>query len=498
MTAVFAEPPRHAPGFPPGCLDTGDVLARLAAAEYPAVTLVVVTSALRARVEGNGDHESALAEVRRDLATLGSFHGPSWNPSCYGKDLVLARPGSHEPPRSVLPSAGGPPEVRTHLGWAWDRVALDGDTVARREALLRACYPVSMAARLRRDHPHPDRHRAPAALAEVPGRLTVRGTASLLAGVLVRPYGGGDDGPGAGPGEDPRLPGVGSADSWTAWAGEPGPHPTGVGHALPPARSSVRAVPGDASESWYALTDVHDIEWGTPYPSPADGRLVGAAHGPLTGAEARLTNGNARDLLPLATEWHKAGRPDEGLLDRAYTSRLRRERLLALHLRTLGDAVAGRGRLYATLGDGLSGLVAGPDVLHAAVDRANAVTAGGMRSGAGAARLRRRDGGPEAALRQARAEASFALHVTKTLKGSGQPQDSTQSFGAPVRRAAADAALDFLVGLREAEPGTPGLHHLAHARRWYDWWLRHVPPSHADRFTALLKRPAPAAGARHG
>ncbi len=140
----------HAPGFPPGCPDSGDVLRALTASGVPyELTLIVVTSALRDGVEEAGDHERGLDRVRASLARIGALCGPAWSPSYYGKDLVLVRPGRHDPAPLRLPSVAG----GVRHGWAWDRVVLPSGPELGFDALLRVCYAVSMAARLRRDEP---------------------------------------------------------------------------------------------------------------------------------------------------------------------------------------------------------------------------------------------------------------------------------------------------------------------------------------------------------
>ncbi|MEU9609802.1 hypothetical protein [Streptomyces sp. NPDC048057] len=445
MTRAFLWPPRHAPGFPAGCPDTGDVLARLARTRHASVTLVVVTSALRATVEQSGDHEQGLVRVRGSLAALGRAAGAPWHPSYYGKDLVLVRPGDHDPPRALGEGEG------VRHGSAWEHVRLPADTGARLAVLLRAGYAVSMAARAVRDLPEPTGcGRAADVLAAVPRRLSDEGCAALLAGVLVRPSGASRALRGAGPGEDPRLPGVPSADAWPAYA---------------------RGFTGPAH---YVVTDAHDIEWGTVvrHPSP--------------GAAGRRTAGNAHLLLPLATAWRSGTLPTPVVLRRAYGLRIRRESLLVEHLRALDDgAAAAGGRLFAALGDGLCGLVTDPDAVWTAVHVANARTAGQLHSGAGVARI---PGAIDAAeLRAAAGRAHFALHVTKTLKASTHEARVYQEFGRPLGAAAADAAVAFLTELYEQGPAARGGHHLAHAVRHRDHWHRHLPPTAAARFDRLME-----------
>ncbi|MEU2558395.1 hypothetical protein ABZ626_03470 [Streptomyces longispororuber] len=433
MRAAFVWPPRAAPGFPAGCPDAGDVLARVAEETGGEVTVTVVTSALRATVEDSGDHDSGLRRVRDSLASVaGGTDSGRWAASYYGKDLVLTSPDAVGPPRMLLGDG-------VRHGWAWDRVRLDGGVAQRRAALLSACYEVSMAARLRRDRPDVREARSGPVIDRVPHLLSPVRAASLLAGVLVRPSGGADGAGGAAPGEDPRLPGVPSADGWAATvaAGTPTDH--------------------------YAVTDVHDIEWGTV--RRADGE--------------RLTEGNARQLLPLAEAWSAGEVGTAAVLEEAYHVRLARETELAHHLRALSDAVRPGGQLHATLGDGLSGLVPDAATLRMAVGAANRRTGGRMHSGAGAAPLTVMD------VAGARERAHFSLHVTKTLKGSGAPQAETHAFGEPLDAEAAAYALDFLTGLARAGAGQAGHHHLLHARRWRDWWLEHLPPS-AHRTLARL------------
>ncbi|WP_254878474.1 hypothetical protein [Streptomyces sp. NA04227] len=433
MTAAFARPPRHAPGFPADCADAGDVLGRTAEEGWRTVTLVVVTSALRASVEERGDHDAGLRRVRESLALVADgTDGSRWSASYYGKDLVL-----------VSRDAAGPPRLRfaegVRHGWAWDRVPLDGSVERRRRALLFACYEVSLAARLRRDRAEIQETRAGPVVGGVPRVLgTAAGAASLLAGVLVRPLGGADGVPGAGPGEDPRLPGVPSADGWS------------------------ETVAGRAAGDCYAVTDVHDIEWGTL--RRTDG--------------ARLTEGNAHEVLSLAESW-LAGRADTAaVLREAYRLRLGREADLLEHLRTLSETVRPGGRLHATLGDGLSGLVPDAAALRTAVIAANGRTEGRMHSGAGVARLAGID------LAAARERAHFSLHVTKTLKGTACPQAAVHEFGTPLDTEAATYAMEFLGGLARSGAGHAS-HHLVHARRWRDWWGEHLPPSARAAFARL-------------
>lgn len=433
MSAAFARPPRHAAGFPAGCVDTGDVLGRIADEGGRAITLAVVTSALRASVEAIGDHDAGLRGVRESLARVASTADNGlWAASYYGKDLVLTAAG-----------ATGPPRMRfgedTRHGWAWERVELGGSVAQRRECLLAACYEVSMAARFRRDRPEIRETRTGPVLDEATRALSPAQAASLLAGVLVRPLGGEDGIRGASSGEDPRMPGVPSADGW--------------------ADTVARRAPTGC----YAVTDVHDIEWGTL--SRQDG--------------ARLTEGNARQLLPLAEEW-LAGRTDPAkVLGEAYRLRLGRETDLLDHLRVLSEAVRPAGRLHATLGDGLSGLVPDAVNLRAAVTAANLRTEGHMHSGAGVARL------TPVGLAEARERAHFSLHVTKTLKGTGCPEAVVHEYGKPLGTRSAAYALDFLTGLAHAGAGQAGGHHLTHARRWRERWLEHLPTSARADFVRL-------------
>ncbi|MEV0846272.1 hypothetical protein AB0J21_10415 [Streptomyces sp. NPDC049954] len=425
--------PRHAPGFPPGCPDSGDVLQELTAGGRPfEITLAVVTSALRAGVEAAGDHERGLETVRASLARTGTACGPAWSPSYYGKDLVLVRRGRHDPERLPVPSTGA---GGVRHGWAWERCVLPGGADAGFAVLLRACYVVSMAARLRRDEPGLPA-RAGKALATVPGRLGTRRTASLLAGVLVRPYGALT----AAPDEDPRMPGVPAADGWPARAASAGP--------------------GD----WLVMTDVHDIEWGTVR---------------AEGSGERLTAGNAEQLLGLAAEWH-AGRAPSEVFGAAYRKRQERERALVDHLGELARGVGNHGVLYGTFGDGLSGVVSEPSALCHAVTRANGTSAGQLVSGAGLAAL-----GVDG-LDAARRRAAFALHVTKTLKGTDHPAGGVHVFGQPLTEPAAGTALGFLERLRTAGAGVPGAHHLDHARRHRTDWSRHLPVAYRPRAAALL------------
>lgn len=435
MRPAFLRPPRHAPGFPTGCPDAGDVLGRIAEERGSGhvVTMAVVTSALRATVEDSGDHDAGLRRVRDSLALVadGTETG-RWTASYYGKDLVLTCPG-----------VAGPPHLRfgqeVRHGWAWKRVWLGGDVGQRRESLLAACYEVSMAARLRRDRPDLQEALSGPVIDRARHVLSPVQAASLLAGVLVRPLGGAGGAGGAAPGEDPRLPGVLSSDGWAG------------------------AIAARTPADHYAVTDVHDIEWGTV-------RRAGGG---------RLTEGNARQLLPLAEAW-SAGRLDtSAVLSTAYRIRLARETDLVEHLRALSDAVRPNGRLYATLGDGLSGLVPDEATLRTAISLANRRTTGRMHSGAGVASMASMN------VAAARERAHFSLHVTKTLKGSAAPQAEMHAFGQPLDAEATTYALDFLTGLECAGAGQPGHHHLRHARRWRDWWLEHLPLSAHRTFSRL-------------
>lgn len=435
MNPAFVWPPRHAPGFPMGCADAGDVLGRIAEEGRPGITMTVVTSALRASVEESGDHYAGLRRVRESLAALGNgAYGGRWSASYYGKDLVLTSTDATEPPPMRFT------EGARH-GWSWDRVALGKDVAQRRESLLFACYKVSMAARTRRDRPEIGETQASRVIDGVTPLLGKAEAASLLAGVLVRPLGGADGVPGAAPGDDPRLPGVPSADGWTASETVTGPPSTGC----------------------YMVSDVHDIEWGTR--RRTDG--------------ARLTEGNAQQLLPLAEAWQAEQLDTATVLKGAYCLRLRRESQLLAHLRALSDAVRPTGSLYATLGDGLSGLVTDVATARKAVRFANQRTQGAMHSGAGVAHLTAEP------LGVVRERAHFSLHVTKTLKGSGQPGGLLHEFGKALDAESVEYARDFLMSLKRTGPGQPGYHHLQHARRWRDWWSEHVPPSARPDFLSL-------------
>ncbi|MFI8927424.1 hypothetical protein ACIG3E_07075 [Streptomyces sp. NPDC053474] len=397
------------------------------------VTMIVVTSALRASVEEAGDHDAGLREVRDSLALVArGTDSDRWSASYYGKDLVLIRPGAADPPRMRFTNG-------VRHGWAWDRVELDGDSIQRRESLLFACYEMSMAARLRRDRPETQEARAASVIGEVPRVLGVAQAASLLAGVLVRPLGGGHGVRGAALDEDPRMPGVPSADGWT------------------------KTAEGCASTDFYAVTDVHDIEWGTL------SRPSGA----------RLTEGNAHELLPWAEAWLAGRLSTAAVLRETYRRRLARESDLVEHLRTLSDAVRPTGQLHATLGDGLSGLVPDAEIMRAAVTAANRRTDGRMHSGVGVAPL------SSMGLAAARERAHFSLHVTKTLKGTACPEAALHEFGKPLDSEGAAYAVDHLTGLARAGAGQVGHHHLVHARRWRNWWLEHLPSSVRAAFVRL-------------
>ncbi|MEL3948577.1 MULTISPECIES: hypothetical protein [Streptomyces] len=433
MSAAFVWPPRHAPGFPPGCADAGDVLGRMAETAGREVTMIVVTSALRASVEEAGDHDAGLRTVRDSLVLVASgTDSGRWSASYYGKDLVLIRPGAADPPRMRF--ADG-----VRHGWAWGRVQLGGTKAQRRESLLFACYEMSMAARLRRDRPGIQETRSAPVIGGAPHVLGAAQAASLLAGVLVRPLGGGDGVRGAAPDEDPRMPGVPSADGWT------------------------KTVEGRTATDFYAVTDVHDIEWGTL------SRTSGA----------RLAEGNAHELLPTAEAWLAGRSSTAEVLRETYRLRLAREHALVEHLRTLSDAVRPTGQLHATLGDGLSGLVPDGTVMRAAVTAANRRTEGRMHSGVGVTPLSSLE------LPAARERAYFSLHVTKTLKGTACPEAALHEFGKQLDTESAAYAVDYLRGLARAGAGQPGHHHLLHARRWREWWLEHLPSSARAAFVRL-------------
>ncbi|MEW2528365.1 hypothetical protein [Streptomyces sp. NPDC047071] len=405
----------------------------MAEADGHEVTMAVVTSALRASVEETGDHDAGLRKVRDSLALVASgTDRDRWSASYYGKDLVLVSTGAGDPPRMRF--ANG-----VRHGWAWDRVTLGGGAAQRRESLLFACYKMSMAARLRRDRPEIQETRAASVIGEVPHVLGVAQAASLLAAVLVRPLGGGDGVRGAALDEDPRMPGVPSADGWT------------------------KSVEERTATDFYVVTDVHDIEWGT----------LSRPRG------ARLTEGNALGLLPLAEAWSAGRLSTTAVLRETYRRRLARESDLLEHLRTLSDAVRPTGRLHATLGDGLSGLVPDAETMRAAVTAANRRTEGRMHSGVGMTPLSSMD------LAAARERAHFSLHVTKTLKGTECPEAVLHEFGKPLDTEGAGYAMDCLTALARGRAGQPGYHHLVHARRWRDWWLEHLPSSARAAFIRL-------------
>jgi hypothetical protein len=430
---AFRDPPRHAPGFPAGCADTGDALALTAAGTAATLTLAVVTSALRATVEESADHEAGLDRVRRSLASAGRALAGRWSASYFGKDLVLVSTPTHPEPYGSADEVGravaGHTDPAVRHGWAWRRVRLAGPPDERREALFRAAYLVSLAARLRRDRPGTLPGEADEALRRVPGLLDAREAAGLLAGVLVRPLGSAAAGPPYGTGDDPRFPGVPSADGWREAARRP---PAGAVHVV---------------------TDVHDIEWGAP----------GGAH-PVPG--------NASELLPLATDWVHERLAVEEVVPRAYERRVGRESGLWRHLRALRVAAArDGGSAYAVFGDGVAGFLPSVESARAVVSAANSATDGRVRSGLGAAVL---DG---AGVPRAARRAAFSLHVTKALKGTGLPGAACHVFGEPLTGAAAEAATAFLTGLAVAGPAAAGRHHLAHARRWAAEWRAHLPPA---------------------
>ncbi|MEK8171839.1 hypothetical protein NKH77_28370 [Streptomyces sp. M19] len=297
MTPGYVWPPRHArvsrrAAPTPGTSSAGSRRADGGRGRWS------WSPALRATVEDSGDHEAGLVRVRRSLDAVGRSAGPGWSASYYGKDLVLVGGEEDERAAGIPEPAGLDPAGGVRHGWAWDRLVLEGDAERRRDALLRACYAVSMAARLRRDRPALPHPHAGTVLGLVPQLLPVTGAAALLAGVLVRPWAPARRSPGPGRG-GPAAAGVPSAD------GLP-----------PPART------GGAGGGFHVVTDVHDIEWGTL----RDGR--------------RLTEGNARQMLSLAGEWLAGARTPEDVVRLAYPLRLGREASLVGHLRTLSDAAA--------------------------------------------------------------------------------------------------------------------------------------------------------------
>ncbi|MFF8374382.1 hypothetical protein ACF05W_37070 [Streptomyces lydicus] len=431
------------------------MLAHFACEPHQEATVVVVTSALRASVEDSGDHMAGLSRVRQSLTAIGQHLEAAWSSSYYGKDLVLVRAGKHAVPACLpVELATGGSDSGVRHGWAFDLVSLSGSGDERREKLLRACYAISMAARLRRDRPGLLPCRAHDILLRVPELLSPERGASLLAGVLVRPLGSADKGSGARPGEDPRFPGVPSADAWEVFA---------------------QRAP---QRGFYAVSDVHDIEWGTLDWESGE----------------RLTEGSAHELLPLAAAWLDGSLPVTDVLVRAYQLRVRRESLLSRHLRALNDAVTAGGRLFATLGDGLSGIVSDAALMRSAVITANGESAGRMHSGGGVGPM------DELGLTAARRRAHFSLHVTKALKGTGHQERFFHSFGTPLAPRTADSVVGYLSALRRAGPGTPGFHHLAHALRWRGWWHLHLPLTargHLDQLFASIKESIPdtAAGA---
>jgi hypothetical protein len=451
----FWSPPRRAPGFPAGCADAGDVLAGMVG---QSVTILVVTTALRSAIEGLGDPALGLAQVRAALGAVGSRFSAPWRVGYYGKDLVAVLPGvQRDRVVATARTVAAVGQWPSPHGWAW--IPAHASTLS---VLLESCYRASVAARIRRDHPDLseseavsvlDQWRADSQLAPEP-----RQVASMLAAVLVRPYGTADC-PAARLSEDPRWPGVQSADN------------------LLPALA--RRGRQNSAAALYVITDVHDIEWGLA--------------GDPSGSEARVaceqSDGNAPRLLPLARAWLGRGISTDATLAAAYRDRLAREQMLAAHLRELASQCC---ELFGTLGDGLEGFVQSREELVEAIAKAN-VRPWQLRSGVGAACIY--DNLCEAGSRKdhadcplsrpnaskgalpdadARARALFSLHVTKALKYIGTQHATLHVFGTPLGSEEEAALLFFLRGLRARGREGVGYHHLRHARAYAEFWRQHL------------------------
>jgi hypothetical protein len=430
---AFETPPRQAPGFPLSCADAGDVLA---AVEGSAATLVVVTTALRTTIEARRDHVRGLELVRSELARFAATLPKSWRAGFYGKDLVAVRPGAE----SRLAIALGdtlPDDSPVRMGWSWTIVSLPSPFERRISTLLAACYRAAVAARVRRNHSGLRSSEAAQCLeewrAQRPGPEEHE-VASMLAAVLVRPYG--EQEVAADAGDDPRWPGVRRGER-------------------------IEELSGARGMPFYVITDVHGIEWGPAL---------------TTGTNATTSaEGNAARLLPTARAWLAAERCTSTTLDTAYNDRLEREQALAVHLRNLGRQP---GMLFGTLGDGLEGMVPSIDRFRTVLATTNAAEEGRLRSGAGAARAQGTDGASRDVVRR---RAEFSLHVTKLLTPEDTPLAEMHVFGKALPKREARILLNRLRDLRDSPN-----HHFRHARHYAETWLRHLPAASHREFTDVV------------
>jgi hypothetical protein len=464
----FWSPPRGAPGFIAGCSDAGDMLASKTGRD---VTILVVTTALRTAVESTGDPGRGLTKIRAALAVAGSRLPTPWRTGYYGKDLVTMLPGRH--PGRVLEAAAAEAALTdwpSPYGWAWTWVG--APTLSAR---LEGAYRASVAARVRRDHPHLRASEATSVLEEwradrvaPPAPCEV---ASMLAAVLVRPYGTADA-PVSGPGEDPRWPGVRSAD--------------GLNSAI------LRAINKRSFGGLYIITDVHDIEWANGCED----------HGSQSFGEDEKFGGNAARLLPWAQAWLACRASTDETLTVSYRDRLAREQLLAIHLRAL---TAQHGELFGTLGDGVEGIVESQTELLHAITSANACPRH-LRSGVGAAWISNHVGMFEnqngetntensqynlvhafRAYDDARDHALFSLHVTKTLKYSGSPSGNLHVYGTALTSRDEITALSFLQELNYSNRRKSQHHHLRHAKAHSANWGRHLSREAYSAFQLIIR-----------
>ena len=469
MMSNFWSRPRKAPGFPDDCADAGDMLARAVGQD---VTVLVVTSALRSAIESLGDPARGLAQVRGVLHAVGSHLPATYRVGYYGKDLVTLLPGVHSDLTMDVGRLAMAIAPSTQHGWAWTPVRS-----ATLPALLEGCYRASVGARVRRDYPYLVESDAIAALEQWRTRMRAESNsgevASKFAAVVVRPYGTANQ-PVARDGDDPRWPGVSSADGLASTVIDR------VGLAL--------------NNALYVVTDVHDIEWGGTFyrKAPKEARWL---------TRCQVSEGNAARLLPLASAWLAGRIRTDDALNIAYKDRLSRERRLAQHLCQLAGNPPG---LFGTLGDGLEGIVESNEYLCQVIAKANAYPRQ-FRSGIGASLLadcisgdqsRACTNGLESGMAvdhatsiwvEARKRALFSLHVTKTLKHSDSPQAELHVFGSPLSRTEEDALLAFLRDRREAGLRSAGYHHVRHAQINLKFWSQHLTKTCYGELVRIVK-----------
>ncbi|MEU1385902.1 MULTISPECIES: hypothetical protein [unclassified Nonomuraea] len=394
-------------------------------------------------IEAQGDHIRGLELVRSELAQFATTLPSAWRAGFYGKDLIAVHPGA-KPSMAMAIDETLPADSRTRMGWSWTTVALSGSPSRRISTLLAACYRAGVAARVRRNYSGLQASEAQQSLEEWRAQRPnpcEREVASMLAAVLVRPYGTQEVA--VGDGDDPRWPGVRRGDRIGELASAP---------EMP----------------FYVITDVHGVEWGLKKESA-----------PTVGTNATTSaEGNATRLLPVARAWLAAERSTAMMLDAAYNDRLDREQSLAVHLRSLSCQP---GMLFGTLGDGLEGMVPSKDYFRTILTATNASNEGRLRSGAGAARAQKADA---AGRDVARRQAEFSLHVTKLLTPEDTPFAELHVFGEPLPARESRIVLDRLLHLRD-HPS----HHWHHARRHADHWLRHLPPASHREFIDALGTP---------